>query len=211
MSIQLTTIAVMEAIRPPSAGGHYADDPNLLARAKQWLNSTSQWFQNQVGYSLSLATDTLLLSGKGVRLLPVPRPPIVQVISLTVAGTNWPVLDVGGAEACQFAMVEPETRAALVSRYWPWPQGWGNIQAQIICGYGTVDNTTNPATLTTVIPDDVQTAVALFATIGCLEATFAGLGGETIGAEHVAMLARNKKDYDSILDTVLYYRRMVMI
>ena len=191
----LTTIAVMESIRPPKDGGHYSDDAKLLARATQWLNGTSQWFENQLGYTLALSTDAYLLSGKCVRLLPVPKPPIIEVVSLKVAGVAWATLDVGDTDTNQPAMVEPNTRAGLVSRFMPWPQGWGNIQAELTCGYAT-------------IPDDVQTAVALFATIGTLEATFAGFGGETLGPEHVNTLARKKADYDTIMDTVRYYQRL---
>jgi len=204
----LTDITRMETLRPPVDGGHYSDNPALFLRANNWLKGTSQWFLNQIGYDLALAQDTLLLSGKGSRVLRVPRPPIVQVVSITVGNSPWKVIESGDTDTNQDVMVS-DSRCHLISRFCTFPRGFGNVQATLICGYGTVDNSTIPATLTTVIPDDIQNAVALFATIGCLEASYAGFGGETIGPEHIASLARKKADYDSIMDVVRYYSQKV--
>lgn len=201
----LTDLTRMEAIKPPKDGGHYADDPQLLARANAWLNGASSLIEKLVGYSFAAALDTVLLNGRGSRMLPVPRPPIISVVSLVVCGVPWSVIEAGNSELSQAAMVEPEFRCHLIGRFQPFPKGFGNVALSAYCGYGTVDLTATPPTVTAVIPEEVQNAVALFAAVGTLEASFAGFGGETLGPEHINNLARNKKDYDSIMDVVKYY------
>ena len=188
----LATATLMEAIRPPKEGGHYADDPNLLARANAALGMASAWFEGQVGHAILQATYAWNLNGSGSRDLSVPVRPIITVNSLTVGGFSWAVMMPGDADTTQEAVLAPNGNY-LIARQIPWPKGWGNVLLNADAGYATV-------------PDDVAYAVALFAGVLCNESMALGFGGETLGPEHINSLARNPKDYDAVMNTLQNFR-----
>jgi hypothetical protein len=187
----LATVQLMEAIRPPTDGGHYADDEKLKARALACLSAATAWFEGEIGQPIALEPATFRLNGTGGAVLSVPRKPVSEITSLVVNNQPWTVIGPEDVDTGQDAMIASNGFYLIARRCW-WPRGVGNVQLSASFGY-------NP------IPNDIQHSVAMFASVLMLEANFLGFGGETIGPEHINMLARNPKDYGFILRTLQFY------